>query len=277
MNINKSIQNIISKVVIEKDEELAVIFKACQEQNSSKVYLPVGIVKGKLDEENLNFICNNFTFNHLIKGPEQFGFAYSKTITETVKNNRFIPLVLQEKKILKDLQKYYYIYAKDKSNNPIVGIQSIDDNNINILCEDELLNYYIKMFPKAKDIIDLLKKASGKLNLDIKYISDLLEKSFTNKEASKEILIAIWKHYHSDKSYHIFINGSEITPKKEIIKSICEKANIPYHFVSAVENYEITNIEEILKNLLEKSNYDLQLAENTILVIDNIDKLALTD
>lgn len=277
MNINESIRNIINKLSINKDDELAVILKKHQEENNTKVYLPVGIVKGKLDEENLNFISNNINFNHLIKGPKEYGFAFSKTITETIRNNKFMPLVIQEKKILKALQNFYYIYAKDKDNNPVVGVQPFNSDNIDILYEDELLNYYIKKYPKAKKIIELLKKASGKLNLDIKDISNSLEESFSNKNNSKEILTAIWKHYHSDKPYHIFINGSEITPKKEIIKSICEKANIPYHFGSTVENYEITDIDEMLKNLLKDSNNDLDLAENTILVIDNIDKLALTD
>ena len=60
MNINESIRNIINKLSINKDDELAVILKKHQEENNTKVYLPVGIVKGKLDEENLNFISNKF-------------------------------------------------------------------------------------------------------------------------------------------------------------------------------------------------------------------------
>ncbi len=152
-----------------------------------------------------------------------------------------------------------------------------DPSSMDLLYDEELLNYYIKKFPSSKEIIELLKKASGELNLDIKEISTLLEDTYSNKEQSKQILTSIWKHYLSDKSYNIFINGSDISPKKEIVKKICDKANIPYHYVSTVEKYEITDMDNMLKNLINKCDNNIELAENTVLIIDNIDKLALSD
>ncbi len=276
MNLKDSIHYILNK--INNNEELAVIFKLYKEEQGSIAYIPIGIISGKLDTDNLTFTSNNKTFNHLIKGPKDYGFAFSKTLTDTVRNNKFIPKIIQERQMLKSLSSFYYIYAKDQHKNPVVGVQSIDDaSNIDILYEEELLNYYLRKFPSAKEIIELLKRASGQLNLDIKEISKSLEENYSNKEQSKQILTAIWKHYHSDSSYNIFINGSEITPKREIIKSICDKANIPYYYFSTVEKYEITDIDTMLKKLIKQSDNNLELAENTILVIDNIDKLALTD
>ena len=277
MNLKENIQNIVNKIN-NTNEEYAVVFKKYQEEDSSIVYLPVGVISGTLDENNLSFTSNNITFNHLIKGPKDYGFAFSKTLTETIKNNRLMPPIIQKKSMLKSLQRYYYIYANDQDNHPVLGVQSItDDKDIDILYEEELLNYYIKRFPSAKNIINLLKKASGKLNLDIKEIADNLEETYSSKEQGDQILTSIWKHYHSEKPYNIFINGSEISPKKEIIKSICDTANIPYHFVNAVENYEVIDIEDVLIKLLEQSNNNLDLAENSLLIIDNIDKLALDD
>ena len=276
MNLKDGIESLFNK--FGNDEDFAVIFKSYQIEDNSIVYLPVDIVSGKLDEESLSFTSNNIIFNHLIKGPNDYGFAFSSTLTDLVKNNKLLPYIVQKKKVLKSLQNFYYIYSKDQHNNPLIGVQSIfDSNNIDVLYEEELLNYYVKKFPSAKEIIELLKKASGKLNLDVEEISNSLEESYSNKKQSEQILTSIWKHLNSDKSYNIFINGSEITPKKEIIKSICDKANIPYYFVNAVENYDITDIEDILKRLLKQNDNDLDLAENTLLIIDNIDKLALTD
>ncbi len=276
MNLKDNIQNIINK--INSEEELAIIFKKYEEEQDSIAYIPIGIVSGKLDENNLTFITNNITLSHLIKGPKEYGFAFSKTLTETIKNNKLVPKFIQERLMLKSLSNFTYIYAKDQNKNPVVGVQSLNDpTNIDILYEEELLNYYIKKFPSAKEIISLLKKASGKLNLDMNEISNSLKKTYSNKEQSKQILTAIWKHLNSNKSYNIFINGSEITPKKEIIKSICDNSNIPYYMVNAIENYEITDIEEMLKKLLELNNKNLDKAENTLLVIDNINKLALND
>lgn len=277
MNLKDSLDNLLRRLV-NNDEQLAVIFKSYQNKNNTIVYLPVGVVSGKLDEENLSFSCNNKKFNHLISGPKDYGFAFSKSFTDEVRNNKLIPSMLKKKLMLKSLQRFYYIYSRDDNNNPVVGVQSINDSeNIDILYEEELLNYYIKKFPSAKDIISLLKKASGKLNLDIKEIAKSLEDNYTNASQSKQVLTAIWKHYYSDKSYNIFINGNDITPKREIVKSICETSNIPYYYVSSVKNYEITDISETLKELLKQNNGFLDRAENTILIIDNIDKLALTD
>lgn len=277
MNLKDNIQNILNKINVSSDEELAVIFKKYQEEKGSIVYLPIGIVSGKLDVENLTFTSNNITFNHLIKGPKEYGFAFAKTLTETIKNSKLMPKIIREKLMLKSLRNFYYIYAKDKNKNPVVGVQSIEDaSNIDILYEEELLNYYIKKFPSAKEIIELLKKASGELNLDVKEISGILKDTYSNKEQAKQILTAIWKNYLSDTSYNIYINGSPITPKKEIIKSICDKANIPYHYVSAIEKYEIRDINSVLKELINKCNGNIELAENSVLIIDDINKLALT-
>lgn len=277
MNFRGKIENLFNKNQ-NSDEELAVIFKNCEEKDGSIVYLPVGVVSGKLDEETLSFTSGDVTFNHLIKGPKEYGFAFSKTLTETVKENKLIPKVIQIKLMLRSLRNFNYIYAKDQHKNPIVGVQSSDNtSDIDILYEDELLNYYIKNFPTAKEIIDLLKKASGRLYLDIKEISKALEESFTNSKQSKEILTSIWKHTHSNKPYNIFINGSDITPKKDIIKKICTISNMACYYVSAIDNYEIFDVQDILKSLLEAFDNNLQLAEHSILIIDNIDKLALND
>lgn len=276
MNLKDNIQNILNK--INNDEDLAVLFKPIKKEKGSIAYIPIGIVSGKLDEENLTFTTKNKTFNHLIKGPNEYGFAFSKTLTNTVKSNKLIPKIIQEKLMLKSLKNFYYIYAKDQHKNPVLGVQSMDDpSSMDLLYDEELLNYYIKKFPSSKEIIELLKKASGELNLDIKEISTLLEDTYSNKEQSKQILTSIWKHYLSDKSYNIFINGSDISPKKEIVKKICDKANIPYHYVSTVEKYEITDMDNMLKNLINKCDNNIELAENTVLIIDNIDKLALSD
>lgn len=276
MNLKDSLYNIINK--INNNEDLAVIFQPIKEENGSIAYIPIGIVSGKLDADKLTFTTSDKTFNHLIKGPKDYGFAFSKTLTSTVRNNKLIPKIIQEKLMLKSLSKFYYIYAKDGHKNPVLGVQSMDDSSsMDLLYEEELLNYYIKKFPSAKEIIELLKKAGGELNLDIKEISGVLEELYSNKKQAKQILTSIWKHYLSESSYNIFINGSEITPKKEIIKSICEKANIPYYYFSTVEKYEITDIDTMLKKLLKECDNNLELAENTILIIDNIDKLALTD
>ena len=276
MNFKGSIENLFNKSQ-NNEEDLAVIFKNCMEEKGSIVYLPVGIASGKLDEESLSFVSGDLTFNHLIKGPKEYGFAFSKTLTETVRNNKFIPKIIQEKLMLRSLSNFNYIYTKDQHKNPLVGVQSLDDNSdIDILYEDELLNYYIKNFPTAKEIIALLKKASGKLNLDIKEISTALDNTYSNKKQSKQILTAIWKHYLSNTSYNIFVNGSDISPKREIIKSICDKANIPCYYVSTIENYEITDMENMLKSLIHQCGNNVELAENSILVIDDINKLALT-
>ena len=277
MSIKENIQNMLAKIN-NNETEYAVIFKSIKEENDAIAYVPVGIVSGKLDEESMSFTCKKRSFNHLIKGPKDYGFAFSKTLTEAIRSNRLVPSIVHKKTLLKSLSNFLYVYGEDENNTPVIGVQvGESSDNVSVLYEDELLNYYMRNFPKAKDIISLLKKASGKLNLDISDISTALEDTFTNCVQAKQILTGIWKHFHSSRPYHIFVNGSDITPKKEIVISICECANIPYYYVKAVDNYEIFDLENLLKKILDKFNNDLEAAQNIVLIIDNIDKLALTD
>ena len=274
MNFKGNIESLFNRRQ-NNEEDLAIIFKNYVEENGSIVYLPIGVASGKLDEENLSFASNNMTFNHLIKGPKKYGFAFSKALTETIRNNNRIPKIIQERLMLKSLRNFKYIYAKDKHKNPIIGVQSIDNSsNIDVLYEDELFNYYIKNFPTAKDVIELLKKASGKIYLDIKETTKILEENYTNVKQSKQILTSIWKHLHSNEAYNIFINGSDITPKKEIIKRICDISNIHCYCVSTIDNCEIFDAEIVLKALLAANNYNKEQAEHSILIMDNFDMLA---
>lgn len=276
MGIRDNIEKIFDKLGNNK-EEYAVVFKSVNENEDSISYIPIGIVSGKLDADNMSFIGKKKVFSHLIKGPKDYGFAFAKTLTESINANRIVPPVIQMRKLLKSLSNFVYIYGLDEHNNPIVGVQ-VNDNvdDVSILYEEELLDYYIKNYPDAKEIIHLLKKASGNINLDIEDISKNLDINYSNSKQAKQILTGVWKHLHSDKPYHIFINGSDITPKKEIITSICEYANIPYYYAKAVDDYEIFDINKLLKKILKKYNNNLNEAEKIVLIFDNIDKLAIS-
>ena len=70
--------------------------------------------------------------------------------------------------------------------------------------------------------------------------------------------------------------GSTGVGKTEIIKQIAKQLDIPCVIEDAtrytIEGYKGNSIEDMIKHLYESADYDIELAERSILVIDEIDK-----
>ena len=75
---------------------------------------------------------------------------------------------------------------------------------------------------------------------------------------------------------NILLVGSTGVGKTEIIKQIAKQLNIPCVIEDAtrytIEGYKGNSVEDMIKHLYESANYDIDLAERSILVIDEIDK-----
>lgn len=95
----------------------------------------------------------------------------------------------------------------------------------------------------------------------------------------RQIITAIYRArcFRNIKS-NILIIGKSGTGKTETIKQIANRLNIPYTIEDATkytqEGYEGANVNDMIYNLLESADYDIEKAQNGILVIDEIDKKA---
>lgn len=95
----------------------------------------------------------------------------------------------------------------------------------------------------------------------------------------RQIITSIYKsiNFKTIKS-NILIIGNSGTGKTETIKQIAKRLHIPYTIEDATkytqEGYYGADVEEMIYNLIENANYDINKAQNGIIVIDEIDKKA---
>ena len=79
---------------------------------------------------------------------------------------------------------------------------------------------------------------------------------------------------------HILVTGPTGTGKTEIAKIICETLGLPFFKADATayteEGYVGKSVYSMLKGLINAANGDIKLAQNGILVIDEIDKKVLS-
>lgn len=130
----------------------------------------------------------------------------------------------------------------------------------------------------------------GKLNqlkpLDIKKHLD--EYVIGQEEAKKVLSVAVYNHYKRilqktddeieiEKS-NIVLVGETGTGKTLVAKTIAKILNVPFCIADATvlteAGYVGEDVESILTRLLQAADYDVMAAENGIIFIDEIDKIA---
>lgn len=95
----------------------------------------------------------------------------------------------------------------------------------------------------------------------------------------RQIITSIYKsiNFKTIKS-NMLIIGNSGTGKTENNKQISKRLHIPYTIEDATkytqEGYYGADVEEMIYNLIENANYDINKAQNGIIVIDEIDKKA---
>ena len=98
-------------------------------------------------------------------------------------------------------------------------------------------------------------------------------------EAVKAVTTQIIKNYRTKNprnKQHILIAGPSGTGKTEMISIMCKELNIPFTKVVATdytqEGFVGKSVDQMIESLINICNGDVKKAENSILVIDEIDK-----
>lgn len=187
-------------------------------------------------------------------------------------------------KICKDYQelKEKFVYA-DKCSVIRFDIDQ-ENNSVNFTILDDVFTKMID-FP-LEELMNVKNK--DEQIIDIESINEEVKKSIIGQDdAIKQILSTIYfnqRLYDSDLPYdklrnlkqNILLVGSTGVGKTEIIKQIAKQLDIPCVIEDAtrytIEGYKGNSVEDMIKHLYESADYDIELAERSILVIDEIDK-----
>lgn len=279
--------------------ELVVIFKT-KITETQVLYKPISVVSGIYDNESQTFIDDaGRKYKHIINLPEDYGFACRYDIANYRKRYPILPLSLIKHLVLNSTNRFTYEFILDIDTNvPVIIIKGKKDHNTNIFFDTDLILYYGESYPDfLSNVLDISietndnksksnKKANDDfINIDISRLySEITDYVIGQDEPIKKILTAIWKQYNNfsgNKSRNIFINGSTGVGKTEIFRVLSKIINVPVVITSATEysatGYIGRSVSDMLVSLLERANGDIEKAQKGILIIDEIDKLAVSE
>lgn len=117
-------------------------------------------------------------------------------------------------------------------------------------------------------------------------IKELLDKKIIGQEQAKKIVaVGIYNHYkriysgkHNIKKSNIMLIGPTGVGKTEIARTVAEILDVPFAIADATTlteaGYVGDDVENILLKLFQAADGDIEAAENGIVYIDEIDKIA---
>lgn len=266
-------------------KDYAIIFQRL-EHNDNIFYIPIDVSEGIYLENKNTFTAHNVALKHIAYG-EEYGYCFREKMTEFLNKNKYIPMKVARKLILKAFNEYIYNRVLDENNTPVITISSKENNTMEMIMDSDIVNYYIKYYPTAivyeNSIKENIKKE--KISIDVNKLYSELKKEIIGQDNQiKELLTIIWKsfnNYQNTKTRSILINGEKSSPKREIFKVIEDNTDIPIINTSIVNKYKnnikLNTTEDILRSLLIKYNYDTKKIENSIIVIDDIDTITITN
>ncbi len=185
---------------------------------------------------------------------------------------------------IKDCKKNRYFYCRCVEDENAEGeaegkeklLMECNDKGSNIIRKDEVGNF-------LKEIVEIAinnnKKSVKRRRLPK---IQVLEKKILNciigqDMPVRQIITAIYrsKKFKDIKS-NVLIIGKSGTGKTETIKQIAKRLKLPYTIEDATkytqEGYVGSSVEDMLYNLLENAEFDIDKAQNGIIVVDEIDK-----
>jgi len=158
-------------------------------------------------------------------------------------------------------------------NNNLIGVERRDDGEVFEDVEFEEENSYALVNVVSNEPKDVI---------NVKEMYDEITKCVIGQEeAIRKILSTFWLNFNTgiDKTQNIFVNGPTGVGKTETFRIIADMLNIPItiqdcnDFTAA--GYIGRDVSEILVDLLKNANSNVELAQRGIVVLDEVDKIAL--
>ena len=261
---------------ISNKSEIAVIFERIDKEGRVTIFYPRKVVLGESDKKRKVFItAEGEEYSYMATTQEQYGFGLRQQVGEL--NKKYHKKTLQQllKEYSQELKKYVYYFTGDKRGH-----------NLELVCEDEFENIHkindkdleslkkhiLKQQPNVQEECDDIKVNAKEL------INEIKKKVIGQDDAIEDIVSIIWQNSKSDRKQNILLLGPTGVGKTEIIRIIAKKLNIPMVVANASSLTQTgfigKSIDDILLDILRKCNNNVKKAEKSIIVIDEIDKLA---
>lgn len=254
--------------------ELAVVFIAKNPNEEITQFIPTRVIEGTYDKENnwFNDTIDGVTYLHLeIVHGKQVGYG-CRMVIDTMKGS-VSPDRINE---LKD-ELFNYVnqfnYIRDKSRGDTIITIKKGTSEENIFKDLDSIPEYLPNKSK-RGSGDILEMTPLEIETEIK-------KTIKGQDAAiRKIVTALWTtmNFRDMRKKNMLIIGPSGVGKTAIFEKIKEILDIPVVIFSvpglSQAGYVGRSVDEILKQVYYDSNFNLDDAERSIVILDEIDKIA---
>lgn len=262
-------------------KDIAILYQKIDLGYGKYGFRPIRILTGYyIDDENL-FVTGRkekyesiTNFNKKTDGDLYFGATINiETLIENYIGELNYKNVNYEFNINDIIESAEYEYLSDCSDQYVLGINKDGDFRL--------------MGLNLHDVCDTNNSINSKPqpNICLKDLRDTVLKEIVSQDdAVRKVTQTIYKNYNSKSAQnksHILIAGPTGTGKTKMIQVICKTLGVPYYRVVATdytsEGYQGKSIDNMIEGLIDVCDGNIELAQNGILIIDEIDKKAFKD
>ena len=252
-------------------------------------YLSNSVIPNLSDSAYLNF---DNAFSHVTSFLSVFKSSKSLSFNESI-----------QKFLLANRKKVTIARFDDEKNMFTFNEYDVDDLDLDdvkvrfynmdrqtemILDSREMLDSIFEQLSNSEksssDDNDGLVESENKLVRISQLYEDVKTEVISQDEPIKKIITAVYKNLMFDgkeMKSNILIYGSTGVGKTQILRSLSKRVGVPLWIEDMTKytesGYKGGDVEDILYNLLENANMNQELAEKSILVLDEIDKKAGTN
>lgn len=262
-------------------KEFAVLFKRKRVEEHIEEFIPYTVISGRYHEYDDWFIDqNDMTYTHIAQ-PTASGIGYGSRVTIEKEAEFFTEENI--KKIKDDLLDYaeLFTYTRNNKNNHYI-ICKRKDGSEEILFEDTDTNELYELYEKyGHDVSEDEEEYNDKITMKPVEICDKVKATIKGQDKAVETIVtSLWitKNFKNLTKRNMLVIGPTGVGKTAIFQKLEKILGIPVTVFPVAglsqAGYVGRGTEEILKQVFYDSEEDIMKAENSIVILDEIDKLA---
>ena len=264
---------------ISNKTEFVVIFEKIDGSDVT-CFHPIDVVIGHADIKRKVFVTEKneeYPFIFDTKEKYSFGLRNKIGVLNSIYHEKKLKTLLD--KYLIELSQYIYFFGNIVDSN---------EKGLQFLCEDLYGNIFClsdRDFESYKKHQLKEKNCSTDINVHVdinikELICEVKKKVIGQDNAIEDVASILWENYKGERKQNILLVGPTGVGKTEIMRLMSKKLGIPMivaNMASITQNgYQGESVEDVLRSLIQICGNDVKKAENGIIVLDEIDKLAKT-